>query len=87
MLELAALTEGGLVGHALVDLFKLPELPGRTPQEAVIAYLQPKALLLIVDNCEHLIATCADLVEHLLQAAPYLHILTTSREALNIAGE
>ena len=87
LLELAPITESGLVAHSLVDLFKLPELPGRTPLEAVIAYLQNKALLLIADNCEHLIATCADLVERLLQAAADLHIVATSREVLNIAGE
>ena len=87
LLELAAIREGGLVARLLVDLFKLPEFPGRPPLEAVIAYLQHKDLLLIVDNCEHLIATCADLVERLLQAAPKLYIVATSREALNIAGE
>lgn len=87
LLELAPLTEGGLVARALADLFQLPEFPGRTPLEAVTAYLQPKELLLIVDNCEHLIATCADLVERLLRSAASLRIIATSREALNIAGE
>ncbi len=46
-----------------------------------------KTLLLIVDNCEHLIATCAELVDRLLQATAKLHIVATSREALNTAGE
>ena len=87
LLELASITEGGVVARSLVDLFQLPEFPGRTPLEAVIAYLQPKALLLIVDNCEHLIATCADLVDRLLRASATLHILATSREVLNTAGE
>ncbi|MEZ4737061.1 MAG: helix-turn-helix domain-containing protein [Caldilineaceae bacterium] len=87
LLELASLTEGSLVARTLAELFKLPEFPGRTPLEAVIAYLQHKELLLLVDNCEHLIATCADLIERLLQAASKLQIVATSREALNIAGE
>jgi predicted ATPase len=87
LLELAAISEGGLVARSLADLFQLPEFPGYTPLEPVITYLQPKVLLLIVDNCEHLIATCADLVERLLQTAANLHILATSREALNSAGE
>jgi len=87
LLELAPIAEAGLVARLLADLFQLPEFPERTPLEAVITYLQPKELLLIVDNCEHLIATCAEIVDHLLQAAAKLHILATSRETLNTAGE
>lgn len=87
LLELAPIAEAGLVARLLADLFKLSESPGHTPLEAVINYLQLKSLLLIVDNCEHLIATCADLVDRLLRASATLHILATSREALNIAGE
>jgi predicted ATPase/transcriptional regulator with XRE-family HTH domain len=87
LLELAPITEGELVARLLADLFQLPEFPGRTPLDAVITYLQHKALLLIVDNCEHLIATCADLVDRLLRASATLHILATSREVLNTAGE
>jgi len=87
LLELAPITDAGLVARLLADLFRLPESPSRTPLEAVLAYLQPKELLLIVDNCEHLIATCADLVDRLLRSSATLHILATSREALNTAGE
>jgi transcriptional regulator with XRE-family HTH domain len=87
LLELASITEGGMVARLLVDLFQLPELPGRTPLEVVTAYLQSKALLLIVDNCEHLIATCAEIVDRLLRTSATLHVVATSREALNIAGE
>ncbi|MEZ4865862.1 MAG: helix-turn-helix domain-containing protein [Caldilineaceae bacterium] len=87
LLEVASITEGGMVARLLMDLFQLPELPGRTPLEVVTTYLQPKALLLIVDNCEHLIATCAEIVDRLLRASATLHIVATSREALNIAGE
>jgi len=87
LLELAPIAEAGLVARLLADLFQLPEFPERTPLEAVITYLQPKELLLIVDNCEHLIATCADLVDRLLRAAAKLHIVATSREVLNVAGE
>ncbi|MEZ4865863.1 MAG: tetratricopeptide repeat protein [Caldilineaceae bacterium] len=87
LLELAPITEGGLVVRLLADLFQLPESPGHTRLEAVIAYLQHKELLLVIDNCEHLIATCAELVDRLLHAAATLHIVATSREALNTAGE
>ena len=87
LLELAPITEARLVTRLLADLFQLPESPGRTPLEVVIAYLQHKEFLLIVDNCEHLISTCAELVNRLLHASAKLHILATTREGLNIAGE
>lgn len=87
LVELSSIAEGGLVAQALADLFQLPELARCSPLEAVCAYLQQKTLLLIVDNCEHLITTCTELVEHLLRTAPSLHIMATSREPLNATGE
>ena len=53
----------------------------------LLTYLQPKEVLLILDNCEHLIEACASLVQSLLQNCPNLKILATSREALAITGE
>ena len=50
-------------------------------------YLEAKHLLLILDNCEHLIEACARLADALLKACPHLHILATSREALGIEGK
>lgn len=87
LLELVPIAEAGLVVRLLVDLFKLPDFPGTIPLEVVIRHLQHKELLLIFDNCEHLISTCAELVDRLLRASAKLHILATSREALNTAGE
>jgi predicted ATPase len=55
--------------------------------QTLIEYLRHKHVLLIFDNCEHLIAQCAQTAETLLQACPELSILATSREVLNIAGE
>ena len=55
--------------------------------EALIYRLQPAELLLIVDNCEHLLDACADLCGALLRAAPGLRVLATSREPLGIPGE
>src|SRR5579859_3295592 len=54
---------------------------------SLIAYLQDKRLLLIVDNCEHLIDAAAALAAHIFGAAPQVHILATSREALRVEGE
>src|SRR5262249_8457657 len=49
--------------------------------------LRGQQLLLVLDNCEHLVAACATLADHLLRACPQLEILATSREALRVAGE
>ncbi len=56
-------------------------------QELLIDYLREKHLLLIVDNCEHLVDACAQLIEQLLQSCPDLKIIASSREALGISGE
>lgn len=87
LVELAALQEATFVPQLLMDTFKLPEVPGRLPLDALTTYLQHKQLRLLLDNCEHLIATCAELVTRLLRSCPHLSILATSREALNVDGE
>ncbi|MFN8490787.1 MAG: hypothetical protein U0350_24560 [Caldilineaceae bacterium] len=85
--ELAALTQPELVAQTIACLFNLTEQTGRATLERLQAYLADKQLLLILDNCEHVIDTCAALVERLLQHCWQLHILTTSREELRIPGE
>ena len=55
--------------------------------DSLIAFLRPRTMLLLLDNCEHLIAGCATLVDHILRACPRVRVLATSREALGIAGE
>lgn len=87
LVELAELSRPTLVAQALVRLFKLPEPIGQAPLEVLKEYLADKHLLLILDNCEHLVEACANLVEHLLHHCWYLHVLTTSREDLRIPGE
>jgi predicted ATPase len=59
----------------------------RSLDEALLHFLRAKQLLLILDNCEHLVEACARLAERLLRASPALRILASSREALAIAGE
>ncbi|MCE7982435.1 MAG: hypothetical protein DYG89_14675 [Caldilinea sp. CFX5] len=85
--ELAALHEAMLVVPAILATFQLPPPAGRTPTEALLLYLKQKQMLLLLDNCEHLIATCADLVDRILRSCPHVTILATSREALNVDGE
>jgi predicted ATPase/DNA-binding SARP family transcriptional activator len=85
--ELAALEEGAaLPAHIAMALGAHTEGGGST-EHALTAVVQDRPLLLVLDNCEHLVEACAALVEHLLQRAPQLRILATSREALGVAGE
>lgn len=84
---LASLVEPDLVPKAVASALGVREQSGRTPTEALCDYLRYRKLLLILDNCEHLIGACATLADALLRACPNLRILATSREALGIAGE
>jgi len=85
--ELAPVTNPALVPQTLLSIFNLREDSHRTALEILINSLRPKTILLIFDNCEHLIEACAQISEDLLHACPKLKILASSREALGIAGE
>jgi len=85
--ELAKLTEPTLVAQTVAKALGVDAVPNRTTIQALTNYLRGKHLLLILDNCEHLIAACAELSTTLLQESPDLKILATSREPLNIPGE
>ena len=85
--DLAPLPETGLVPQAVAAVFAVQETPERSFTAALIDYLRPREMLLILDNCEHLLPACANLASALLHACPNLYILATSREALNIDGE
>jgi predicted ATPase/DNA-binding NarL/FixJ family response regulator len=87
LVELAALSDPALVVQAVASTLDVWEAPDRAGIEALTTYLRSKRSLLVLDNCEHLIAACAQLTEDLLRACPNLYILATSRESLNIAGE
>jgi non-specific serine/threonine protein kinase len=86
-IEFAPLIDPNLVVQSVLTTLGLSEQPGRSTLAIVCDFLQPKRALLVLDNCEHLIQACAQLVETMLRACPALHILATSREALNVAGE
>jgi predicted ATPase len=85
--ELAALTDPSLVPKAVASALDVPEQPGRDMTETLADALRQKALLLVLDNCEHLLTACADLAATLLRACPQSHIIATSREALGVPGE
>src|ERR671917_215925 len=87
LVELVPLTDPSLVPQAVAATLGVREQPGRSLTEMLSGYLGSKKLLLVLDNCEHLIEACAELAESLLRFCPGLCVLATSREALGITGE
>ena len=85
--ELAAISDPGLVAPTVLTVFGLREQPGRSPTATLIEYLQTREVLLILDNCEHLVEPSAQLAEALLQECPQLCIVATSRQGLGVTGE
>ena len=85
--ELAPLSDPALVPQAVATAANVREEPGKPLTATLTAAWKPKRLLLILDNCEHLIDACARLADTLLRACPHVTVLATSREPLNIAGE
>lgn len=84
--DLAALSDPDLVITSLLLMLGLPA-QADDPMPALLAHLQDKRMLLVLDNCEHVIAAAAPLAAEIFQAAPQVHILATSREALRVEGE
>src|SRR6202022_700118 len=87
LVELAAVTEPAAVAPTVAAAVHIGERPGRPVVDTISESLRSRHLLLLLDNCEHLIAACADLADALLRACPRLTILATSREGLNVPGE
>jgi predicted ATPase/DNA-binding winged helix-turn-helix (wHTH) protein len=85
--DLAALSDPGLLPQAVAAAMGVREQSGRALSETLVSYLGTKKLLLLLDNCEHLIAACAELAGKLLRACRRLKVLATSREALGVSGE
>jgi predicted ATPase/DNA-binding CsgD family transcriptional regulator len=84
--ELARLADSGLVPQAVARTVNVVEQPGRRLLDGLLDALRDKHLLLVLDNCEHLLPACTQLVETLL-SLPDLGILATSREPLGVTGE
>jgi predicted ATPase/DNA-binding CsgD family transcriptional regulator len=77
----------GLVAAAVAAAFDLVQLPGELPTALLARHLRARRALVVLDNCEHLVAECAELAEQLLRSCPHLRILVTSREVLGVTGE
>jgi predicted ATPase/DNA-binding SARP family transcriptional activator/DNA-binding CsgD family transcriptional regulator len=85
--ELAPLSEGTLVPQVMAGTFGVQEQPGRPFLESLLDALGDKEMLLVLDNCEHLIDAAAGLTVALLSSCPRLRVLATSREPLGVTGE
>ncbi|HLZ28744.1 MAG TPA: helix-turn-helix domain-containing protein [Chloroflexota bacterium] len=85
--ELAPLADGALVPHAVASVLGVSEQPQQPLLQTLASALQARSLLLVLDNCEHLLAACAELAGTLLRKCLQLCVLATSREPLSIGGE
>jgi predicted ATPase/class 3 adenylate cyclase/DNA-binding CsgD family transcriptional regulator len=85
--ELAPLAEGELVGAAVAEALGVRPLPGVTELQAVCGHLASRRAMVVLDNCEHLLDACAEAAESIIQAAPEVVVLATSRAPLGVAGE
>jgi predicted ATPase/transcriptional regulator with XRE-family HTH domain len=85
--DLAPVADPALVPQAVASALGVHEQPSRPVLQTLVDVLRSKELLLVLDNCEHVVAACAELAETLLGAGPGLLILATSREVLRVAGE
>ena len=87
LVELAALSDPGLVTQAVVRALGQQEQPGRPLIETLVDYLAMKRLLLILDNTEHVLGACGELADRALRRSAQVSVLVTSRERLGIDGE
>ena len=86
-IELASLNDASLIVNTIAASLGLREQPNRTLLDVMLHYLRPRRLLLILDNCEHLIEESARVADTILRATPNVRIVATSREPLRIDGE
>jgi predicted ATPase/class 3 adenylate cyclase len=87
VVELASLQDAALVARAVAAALGIREQPGVALDTVIADVLHARQLLLVLDNCEHLVEVAAQLVDALLRRCPALHILATSREKLGVGGE
>jgi predicted ATPase len=85
--DLAPLTDPALVPVTVARALGVVDLPGRSTIATVTGFIGTRRALLVLDNCEHLLDSCAHLAEEMLRACPRLVILATSREPVSVAGE
>jgi predicted ATPase/class 3 adenylate cyclase len=87
VVELAAVADPGLVTDAVARALPLPAAAAGNPAAALLAFLADRELLLVLDNCEHVVAGAAELADQVLDGAPGISMLATSRVPLDVLGE
>lgn len=87
LVELAGLTDPAHVPQQVLSVLGFAESPGCDPSASLLGHLAGRELVLVLDNCEHVVSVCAALAGELLRASPGLRIMATSREPLRVAGE
>src|SRR6202011_2594685 len=87
LVELAEVRDPALVGNAVMAGLDLRDQAAAEPLALLLSYLEDKELLLVVDNCEHLLGAAAQLVTEVMKAAPGVRVVATSREPLSVPGE
>jgi predicted ATPase len=87
LVEFAPIVDPALVPKTVASALNVPEQPGRELLDTLVDAVRSKALLLVLDNCEHLLAACRELAAALLRKCPRVRILATSREGLGVPGE
>ncbi len=87
LVELAAVTEPDAVAPAISGALRLAAQPDRPALDALVDALAPQDVLIVLDNCEHLIGGCATTAAAIVRRCPRVHLITTSREPLGIGGE
>jgi non-specific serine/threonine protein kinase len=87
LVELADVGDPARVAQQVLSVLRIPESPGCDPMESLVGSLAHRDALVVLDNCEHLVAACAGLAATLLEACPDLRIVVTSREPLRVPGE
>jgi predicted ATPase/DNA-binding SARP family transcriptional activator len=85
--DLASLADGALLAQQIATMMQIPERAGTPALEAIIEAVCGERVLVVLDNCEHLVRDCAELVDGLLRGCPMVRVLATSREALGVPGE
>ncbi len=85
--ELAALADPRLVPQSVAFVLGVKEEAGHPVVEALDKFVKDRRLLIVLDNCEHLVQACAELATRLLRSGPHLKLLASSREPLRVAGE
>ena len=87
LVELAEVRDPALIGNAMLAALDMRDQAATEPRALLLSYLRDTELLLVVDNCEHLLDAAALLVADVLRAAPGVRVIATSREPLSVPGE